>query len=427
MKKKKGSKKIIIIVVTLLVLGLSIGEVFGYQYYQIKQKEEKELAIQEKKKKEEKRLLDTIKNNYSESVRIVKDTNLYKLEKDKYIEAGKIKKDVITSLVKKDNITIQDKYFKLANIDYYLFYEDIAPNDTEVKKMDTNYKNYVPFDKDLVTKVPTVFYSKEKEIYTINESIQLPIIIDDTNYYYAEYDGKLVGIKKDNIEKTIDVPRNVEVATQLGVLNYHFFFDKGAGESCNETICLETSKFEEQLSYLKENNFYTASMKDVSLWMSKKIRLPKKTAVITVDDGAMGTDTHLPRLLEKYDLHGTLFLITAWWSKDKYISPNLEIQSHGDDIHDFTTLPHPIYTKNKEQLVEDFRLSVEKLDGEKTAFCFPFYAYTPISFEALKEVGFEIAFIGGNIKATQNNNPYLIHRYVIYSNTTLNQFINMVN
>ena len=123
-------------------------------------------------------------------------------------------------------------------------------------------------------------------------------------------------------------------------------------------------------------------MKDMSLWMQKKIQLPKKTAVITIDDGAMGTDTHLIELLEKYDLHGTLFLITAWWPKEKYVSDNLEIQSHGNDIHNFQG--EALY-KTKQQLLTDFQLSIQALDGENTAFCYPFYAHNMTVRSAVKE------------------------------------------
>ena len=46
--------------------------------------------------------------------------------------------------------------------------------------------------------------------------------------------------------------------------------------------------------------------------------------------------------------------------------------------------------------------------------------------EALKETGFKVAFVGGNRKASQNDNKYAVPRYVIYKGTSLNSFINMV-
>jgi len=233
---------------------------------------------------------------------------------------------------------------------------------------------------------------------------------------------------KDDVETTVDSPKNIDVASKIGVLNYHFFYDPSLGESCNETICLKTSKFEEQLQYLKNNNFYTATMNDISLWMEKKIRLPKKTTVLTVDDGALGTGksngNKLSPLLEKYDMHATLFLITAWWGIDDYLTPNVEVQSHGYNIHNVFG---EATTKSKEFLLNDFKTSIEKLNGENTAFCYPFYAHNATVRAAVKESGFKIAFIGGNTKISHNNDPYQLYRYVVLHNITLNQFINMVN
>lgn len=424
-KKTKKSKKGLIISVICILILLIGGSIGGYLYYQNYKEEQLRIKLEKKKREEEKKLLNAIKSNYSEYVTVTNDTKLYKLKDKKYEESGQVSKGSYLVLAKDEEITLEDEYFKLANIDYYISYKDITP--AEMQKIDNKYKNYVPFDFDIITKNPTNFYLDDKLIYSINNSVQLPVIINDSSYYYVEFDNKLLGIKKDNIEKTVEAIRNVEVASKIGVLNYHFFYDPNIGESCNETICLKTSKFEEQLKYLKDNGFYTATMNDMSLWMEKKIRLPKKTTVLTVDDGALGTNTHLIDLLEKYDLHGTLFLITAWWSKDNYISDNLEIQSHGNDIHDFTKAVHPALTMTKEQLLNDFKISIDALDGEKTAFCYPFYAHNETVRSAVRESGFKIAFVGGNIKATQNNNPYMINRYVILSNITLNRFISMVN
>ena len=412
-------KIIVLIILIVLIIGSVVGGVIYYINYQ-KSMEEQQKYEENLQKEEE--ILNTIKNNYSEIVKTTKETKLYKLIDDNYEEIGKISNDVNLTLNTIENITLDNKYLKLANIDYYVYYEDIIPSN--ISEEEKYYNNYIPFDNTIITKSPTDFYIDDKLVYSINESLQFSVIINEDDYYYVKFDDRLLAIKKDNVEKEVTSNQNTSVAEEIAVLNYHFFYDPNKGEVCNEVICLTTDKFEEQLKYLKDNGFYTATMKDMSLWMQKKIQLPKKTAVITIDDGAMGTGTHLIELLEKYDLHGTLFLITAWWPKEKYVSDNLEIQSHGNDIHNFQG--EALY-KTKQQLLTDFQLSIQALDGENTAFCYPFYAHNMTVRSAVKESGFQIAFVGGNRKASQSNDLYQINRYVIYSYTTLNQFINMVN
>lgn len=417
--KRKMKKSVIFIVIALiLVIGGLVGGIVYKNYRDDKLAKEKA----QRKAAEEKEILDTMKANYSNYVIIDKASKLYKLDNDKYIEIGEVSSNTTLELEEIKNITLDNQYFKLANSNYYISYKDVAVG--EEQSTNANYKHYIPFDNDIVTSNPTNFYKDNELIYSINEELTLPIIINDTDYYYVEFDDQLLGIKKDNVSKTVENKRNQDIAVNIGVLNYHFFYTKSIGQVCDQIICLDIAKFDEQMKYLKDEGFYTATMEDMALWMEKKIRLPKKTTVITIDDGAMGTDTLLPRTLEKYDLHGTLFLITAWWPKSRYQSPNMEIQSHGNNIHNYLG---EALSKTKAELLDDFKKSIDALDGEHTAFCYPFYSHNATVRSAVKESGFKIAFAGGNVKANQNNDPYQINRYVIYDNITLDQFKNMVN
>lgn len=410
----KRIKTILIIITIILLLGLLGFSFIAYNNYQEEQK------LKEEQERIEKELLEAIKNNYNEKVITTKEAKLYKLENDEYIAIGNINKDVNLFLEVIGEVTLKNEYFKLVNSNYYVYHDAVKPNIEFT--INDDYKNYIPFDHDILTKSGAKVYLNGKELYTINEELQLEMIIKDTNSYHVELNDMLVEIKKEDVIKTIENKKTQVAATNIGVLNYHFFYDKQK-ENCNEIICLEKSKFEEHLKYLQDNNFYTATMNDIALWMEKKIKLPKKTTVITVDDGALGTDTHLIELLEKYDMHGTLFLITAWWPKDKYLSPNLEIQSHGFDIH----TNGGAVTRSRETLLSDLKQSISKLDGESTAFCYPFYAHNSTTKEVVKQAGFKLAFVGGNIKVNQNHDPYKLYRYVIYSYTSVNDLKYMVN
>lgn len=217
---------------------------------------------------------------------------------------------------------------------------------------------------------------------------------------------------------------------KVAVLNYHFFYNPDAGEACNENICLATSKFEEQLQYLKNNGYYTLTMTEFRDWMYGKINIPEKSVLLTIDDGAAGTGKHngnkLIPLLEKYDLHATLFLITGWWSIENYRSPNLDVESHTNDMHTMYQNGAQLLISTNEQVINDLNQSIA-VTGSKKAFCFPFYAYNSTAIRQVQEVGFELAFIGGNYKASRSNNKYMIPRYPIYKNITMQQFINMIS
>lgn len=217
---------------------------------------------------------------------------------------------------------------------------------------------------------------------------------------------------------------------KVAVLNYHFFYNPDAGEACNENICLATSKFEEQLAYLKNNGYYTLTMEEFRDWMYGKMDIPEKSVLLTIDDGAAGTGKHngnkLIPLLEKYDLHATLFLITGWWDIENYRSPNLDIESHTNDMHTMYQNGAQLLVSTHEKVIQDLNQSIAVTQSKK-AFCFPFYAYNETAINQVKQVGFELSFVGGNYKASRNNDKYKIPRYPIYKNITMQQFIHMIS
>ena len=206
---------------------------------------------------------------------------------------------------------------------------------------------------------------------------------------------------------------------KIAVLNYHFFYDPTIGESCNEVICLTKQKFEEHLIYYRDNGFKTLTINEFVRWYNGEIDLPPKSVLLTVDDGAMGTGkhngNHLITLLEKYDMYATLFLITGWWDVSNYLSPNLDIQSHTFDMHQRTSCGGQLLCANYEDAKADLQKSLEVI-GRKESFCYPFYQYNNTTIQVVKDLGFQVAFAGGNVKASRSSNRYAIPRYPIQSN-----------
>lgn len=246
-----------------------------------------------------------------------------------------------------------------------------------------------------------------------------------------EYEIKREVEYKQKIKKLPDTNGN---ASKIAVLNYHFFYEEGKSDG-NQSIFISTKKFEEHLKFLKDNGYKTLTIKEFTSWMYGEIELPKRSVLITIDDGAAGTGTHngnlLIPLLEKYDANATLFLITGFWDKSNYVSNNLQIESHTHNMHTEgfckgVTRGAKMLCLNDEQVLEDLKTSIDILKAN-TAFAYPFYAYSNNTIELLKQSGFKLAFIGGGYKATRSVNKYKIPRYPIQKSITLEQFINMIS
>ena len=271
-----------------------------------------------------------------------------------------------------------------------------------------------------------------------NTSISRYNIIDKTtlDVFKKIVNGEdVVYIVEKPILQSHSLPGEGESASRIAVLNYHFFYDPEIGETCPDGNCKKVQDFENELYFLKKNNYKTLTMDEFTKWMYGEIELPARSVLITVDDGAMGTGTHngnkLIPLLEKYDTHATLFLISGWWSIENYRSPYLDIESHTYDMHDGNFcegVPRgsKLLCSTREQVLEDLSKTVE-IDGSKNAFCFPMYVYNDTTMDVLKEIGFKLAFVGGDVKASRSNDKYKVPRYHIYRDTSLDSFIDMVS
>lgn len=337
-------------------------------------------------------------DTFKEQLNYLKENGYYTIDMETYKKWLKgyvrLKEKAILLTGEETNDIVDDYGFIINKIDNSITYKDTNRKTTK----ENNIENI--------------------DRYVITSSINLDKFKDIVNGKYV-YNSDLLDPN--------------DLATEIGVVNYHFFYDSSIGEGCNEEICLDTKNFEEQLKYLKDNNYKTLTIEEFRAWMYGEIELPKKSVLLTIDDGAMGTGSHngnkLIPLLEKYDMYGTLFLITGWWDINNYKSPNLDVQSHTNNMHTAGLCSAfrgaQILCSTNEQVIADLKKSIE-ITGSDTSFCFPFYAYDDNAIELVKQVGFKMSFVGGNKKATRDD-KYRIPRYPIYKSTTLDEFINMIS
>ena len=367
---------------------------------------------------------------FKDIVKTSKDKTLYVLEDEEFKEIGKVSSDIVLSLSKDDHL---DKgYFKIKDSDYYIDYKDIEESEESV--VDLSWKNYVPYNLSVKTTDKTDLYLDGKLIYSFNIGMELPIVIKDDLYYGVIYKDNLYYVKRDEVETFENSNTDLKHTNSIATLVYHFVYDHENNEekqkclNMNSTICLSDSMFESHLKYIKDNNFYTATMRDVEMFVDGKIQLPEKTTVITIDDGYFVSASI--KMLEKYDLHATLFLIGIVGSPEDYKSNNLEIHSHTWDMHQGGKCSggqgSEIKCLPKDVILEDLRKSRESLNNT-TYFCWPFFEYNDYAIETLKEAGFTMAFIGGRRKITPGMNKMLLPRYGVINTTNVNDISRIIN
>lgn len=406
---------------TILLLVVLIGVKEWSYRVQLEEKLEQEYLLVQKHYEE-------VRKSYNKFVKTEEEISLYKRSDDGYVEIGKISEGTYLVLADISMETYQEDYYKLENNDYYVEYSSVVGVEEETVK--ENFKNYIPFNENVITDDSFVLEGEDGSYYQINESMDLMVYIKDNDSYGVVFDNELFYLKKNDVVEVVTRENTQEeVASSIAVLNYHFVISYEDGEQyeCLQSICSPDYQFEEHMAYIKEKGYYTPTMREFDLFIDGKLQLPKKSVLITIDDGWYVARSIA--ILQKYDLMATLFLIGSLAAVTDYASPNLEVHSHTWDLHYIAScdgLRGPINCVSDEVVLEDLKKSRESLDNTPY-FCWPFYEYTSHSMELIKEAGFTLSFIGGNKKAEVGSDRYKVPRYVIFNTTTLEQLISYLN
>lgn len=415
----------VLIIVTIFISVISVGcGIFIYN--DMKEREETSSNVSNTRKSliKDESVLIKIKSNYDSVVKTTKDTKLYINENGKYKDVGNINKDNILELESIDNINLNNKYFKLLDSDYYVSYKDVIPTTDTINK---RYLNYIEFPIEVTTKESTVYYDENfNEVLTINIPVTARVIVNLNDYYGISLLSRLVYVKKEDVSKVIEVDSSEEMAKSIPAILYHFIYLNG-DTGCNDIICHSEEQIDSHFKFLSDNDVFTLNTSEVLSFIKGEINLPKKSILITIDDGARA-ESFIP-FLEKYQLNATLFLVSSWYPISKFESSYLEIASHTHNMHTTGVCPTGqgggINCLPESEILNDLKLSREALNNTK-AFCFPFYEYSNYSINLVKEAGFEMAFIGGSTKIKKGIDPYKIPRYPILSSFGVDYISNLV-
>lgn len=239
-----------------------------------------------------------------------------------------------------------------------------------------------------------------------------------------------------------------EYATKIPILTFHRIVSDRLKNSrySNDEWVHSYDVFKSQIKYLHDNNYKTINLDEFYCWYKGKCNFPKKTVVITFDDGNLDDYYLVMPLLKKYGFKGTTFVVgsriknkefgsynenmRAYISQDiidksKKEYPNHDFQSHSYNFH-FCDSDGSQHIKNmtKNEIRRDFSLN-SKYNFKYIAY--PYGAYTKDLQDVAKENNYLLGIrFGPSNYATRKSPTYAIPRIKIngFSNVeTMKQYL----
>lgn len=216
------------------------------------------------------------------------------------------------------------------------------------------------------------------------------------------------------------------------ILAYHKF-----SESKADKMTVTASAFEEQMKFLKDKGYHVITLNQLFDFLDFKIQIPKKSVVITIDDGWRSTyDIAFP-ILKRYGYPATLFIYTTLISGNKLtLNWDLinEMAGQGIDLQCHTRTHRNLNAPVSKESFKEYFEAIEKelLDAAKAIkmrtnrevqyLSYPFGNINHLGIALLKKQGYR-----GGVTVTRAGNAFFVNNYrvnrsMIFGEYTLQQF-----
>ena len=193
---------------------------------------------------------------------------------------------------------------------------------------------------------------------------------------------------------------------------------------------MPVAKFRQQMDYLKNSGYITLTIDQVLSFLNNDIPIPKKSVLITLDDGYEDNYTNAFPILKELGLKATIFVITGNLNKDKekltiaqikYMNKNgIDIESHTVNHDDLSMLPY----KDQLNTLKASKDELENILGRKVnCLAYPYGKYNNVTAKAAQEAGYQMAFTVHQGYLSKTDDLFTLKRIRMFGTDTLADFI----
>lgn len=231
---------------------------------------------------------------------------------------------------------------------------------------------------------------------------------------------------------------------RIPVLCYHRFMNESEKNkySKEDSFVVTDKEFERQMKLYKLLGYKTITIDELYLWKKGELKLPRRSVMITVDDGHISVYKYAYSILKKYNMKATMFTIgnrvknktveykegkneDVFIGKDliKEMNPIVQTVSHSYGFHIMNLKEGKIKSMTLQEIKKDLDNS-EKIFKEKV-ISYPFGAYTNDLLKELIKREYKLGFIYKNpwSKTVKKDNFLLIPRIKVTGKMGIIKFI----
>ena len=218
----------------------------------------------------------------------------------------------------------------------------------------------------------------------------------------------------------------------IPILCYHRFGDE------HGKMSVSTEQFHQQMKYLKDNNYRVISLKDAIGFFSATKSIPKRSVVITIDDGYRSNYSEAFPIFKEFSFPATIFLysdflgardaLTSKKIREMYHSGLIDFQPHSK-THPNLALQKPdeSYADYLERLDDEIETPTRRIKNiintEIFSFAYPFGDTNDAVIKKLKNKNFNLAATVQPGANTAYSAQYMLRRTMIFGDHTENDFV----
>lgn len=212
------------------------------------------------------------------------------------------------------------------------------------------------------------------------------------------------------------------------VLYYH-----SVRESADNEVIITPKNLKTELQYIKDEGYTTLTMSELNDYLLHNSPIPKKSIVITFDDGYMDNYYNAFPILKALNMKATIFCITSNLDGSYYLSKEAmtEMLNYGIDIESHTVnhlkLNELSYDEQLRELQES-KKTLEQITGrEVCAIAYPFGHFNDDSIKAAEAAGYKLGFTTNRGLSDRDDDPFKLDRIYISSNYDMTTFKEILN